>query len=371
MPDQPADVPPADEHRPPADAVKVVVWDLDGTTWDDVAVELPDGARPEPRPDVLAAARTLAAHGVVSSVASRTDPAVAALLTDPPTPALAALADLVVAPRLGWQDKSVMLAAIADELGVAVGSLLLVDDSGFERAEVAARLPAAGTTTRAALLADLAAPHPTVLPARTSTESADRTRRYQAEARRREAAASYADRDAFLAACDLRLTVRPATPADRDRVVELVARAHRLASTRVELDPASYDAWLAAGDRRVVVAGLVDRFGDHGTIGVALLAEGDGATTVEGLAVSCRVAGRGVPGAFVTTLRHHVTGGALALPIRVTSANVELRMLVRSLGGTLEVLGPDEVVGRFAPGPPPPPPDWLHVDDRLAPQETP
>lgn len=361
------------EHRPPADEVKVVVWDLDGTTWDDVAVELPDGVLPTPRHDVLAAVRTLADHGVVSSVASRTDPAVAALLTDPPTPELAALADLVVAPRLGWQDKSGMLAAIAADLGVAVGSLLLVDDSGFERAEVAARLPAAGTTTRAALLADLADAQPTVLPARTSAESADRTRRYQAEARRREAAASYDDRDAFLASCDLRLTVRPATDRDRDRVLELVARAHRLASTRVELDPASYDAWLAAGDRRVVVAGLVDRFGDHGTIGVALLADaptGSG-TTVEGLAVSCRVAGRGVPGAFVTTLRHHVADGALTLPVRVTSANVELRMLVRSLGGTLEVVGADEVVGRFAAGPPPAAPDWLHVDDRLDPRETP
>ena len=57
--------------------IKCVVWDLDETLWSGVQAE---GAPPQPRPAVLAVIDTLAARGIVHSVASRNDPAAGARL---------------------------------------------------------------------------------------------------------------------------------------------------------------------------------------------------------------------------------------------------------------------------------------------------
>lgn len=322
-------------------SIKVVVWDLDNTVWDDVAVELPAGVSPTPRPDVLDAMRRLAAGGVVSSVASRSAPSVASLVAADPD-----LSSLVVAPQVGWQDKSRSLLTIASSLGVSVSSLLLVDDSGFERAEVESALPEVRTTDRDGLLAMV----PSLLPEVVTPEAASRTSLYRAEAARRAAEVEHRDREAFLRSCDLRLTVAPAAPTDVPRVLELAERAHRLSSTALQLTAAHLDS------HEVLVGRLTDRFGDHGLIALAVL---DG-PEVPLFAVSCRVAGRGAAEAFLLAVTRRTP--SLRLPIRVTDANTELRLLVRQLGFTLTQTGPDTLVAT-APDVLPAGPPWMLTEE--------
>lgn len=337
---------PADDLVP-ATPVKVVVWDLDRTVWPEVAVELPNGERPTPRADVLAAMRTLAAAGVVNAVASRTDPAIAAVLED------SEIAPLLVSAQLGWHDKSRSLTLIADELGVAVDSLVLVDDSEFERAEVEHALPGVRTWEPERFLAEL----DSVLPALVSSEAGSRTDRYRAERERRRAATGFADDRSFLDSIGLRLTVGPMQDADRVRVLELAHRAHRLSSTQLDLDEQTLADWEAADGHEVVVGRLQDRFGEYGLIALALVSTtgaDDGRTPTDAtddttaagqgieiplLAVSCRVAGRGAPGAFLAELLRRAEPGPVVVPIRATTANVELRLLVRSLGFELSRVG--------------------------------
>jgi methoxymalonate biosynthesis protein len=320
--------------------VKCVVWDLDGTLWPGIAVEAEDDERLEPFPRVVAAMRRLADAGVLNAVASRTSPGVGARLD-----AFPEVTDLLVARRLGWHDKSLSVEAIAEELGIGADALLLVDDSAFERAEVTAHTAARAVepSTFLASLADF-------LPASVSSQAADRTRHYQAESRRRTAAAAYADQRAFLDACDLRLRVGPALPEDRARVLELARRVRRLSSTAMVVDDVAFDTWGNAGDREILVARLTDRFGDYGLIGLALVATTDAEATVSLLAVSCRVSGRGVAQAFLAELARRHLPRSLVVPITATSANVELRLLVRTLGLELEQTGPDSVTAYAAPG---------------------
>src|SRR5690606_18645258 len=124
---------PADPVTAP---VKCVVWDLDGTLWPEVAVELPAGQQPRPFPAALAAIERLEARGIVNSVASRTDPSVGGLLDRDP-----ALRDRFVAGQRGGGHKGGALRRIAAELGIAPAAIAFVDDDPFERAEVAALLP--------------------------------------------------------------------------------------------------------------------------------------------------------------------------------------------------------------------------------------
>ncbi|MGC4111139.1 MAG: HAD-IIIC family phosphatase [Nocardioides sp.] len=331
--------------------VKCVVWDLDGTVWPDVAIEQPEGQELVADPDVVAAMARLARSGVVNAVASRSDPGIA-----PRLDAIPEVSDLLVGRVIAWHDKSRSLELLADQLGIAVDAMVLVDDSAFERAEVAAHTAARTIEPR-----DFLVRLDEFLPEQVSAEASRRTERYRTDAARRSAAEQHADHRSFLESAHLRLRVSPATPDDEARVSELLRRAHRLSSTALVLEDDALAAWRAP-DRAVVVARLTDDFGDYGLIGAALLTLGK-TVTVDLLAVSCRVAGRGAAAAFLATLIERARPSGLELPVVATTANVELRVLLRTLGlqaeetgpGTLRAYAPPELV----------PPDvapWIAVE---------
>ena len=102
--------------------VKVVVWDLDGTLWPGVALESDD--LPEPYPAVLAALDTLAARGILVSVASRNPAEIGELVER------SALAGRFVAAQYGWGRKVDALRRIAAELDLRPDALAFV---GAER----------------------------------------------------------------------------------------------------------------------------------------------------------------------------------------------------------------------------------------------
>ena len=341
------------------DHVKCVVWDLDGTLWDDVAVETATDELPTPRPEMLTAIDTLAAHGVLSSVASRSAPTV----LDRMASGLPALHDRFLSPQVSWQDKSESLRRIAEELGIATNSLLLVDDSPYERAEVEALLP--GVTTLAPeevplLLAEFEGREVT-------PESRARVDRYRTEAvRRAEGERFEGTREEFLAWCDMRLTVGPATPDDIPRALELAARTHRLNSSG--LTPDALRELLADAEHTLHTARMSDRFGDYGVIGAALVDHSmQGTWSVPLLALSCRVAGRGAAAAFLFRLMEEARDKAVrtfSVTLRPTDANLEMRILLRQAGlrRTTPQTEPP-VLTRSLGGELPRPPAYLHVRD--------
>lgn len=355
----PAD--PATTHR-----VKCVVWDLDGTVWDGVAVESETEELPEPRLSVLRAVDVLAQHGVMSSIASRTAPAVLDLVRADPR-----FADRFLAPQVGWQDKSDSLRRIASELGIGLSSLVLVDDSPYERAEVSAMLP------EVLVLAPESVPELLeALGSATVTEEASRrVARYREEALRKQAGLTFSgSREEFLHSCEMRLLLGTADDADVDRFVELAVRTHRLNSSGLVVDADRVRSLLADGGYVLPAARLEDRFGGYGLIGAALIERGPQTWWVRLLALSCRVAGRGVSLGFLRWIMDRARAdGATELRVdsRPTSANLELRLLFRQAG--LRLLGDVSAasigttpvtLGRSLAGPLPDYPPWLDVVQR-------
>lgn len=312
--------------------VKCVVWDLDDTVWPGVAIESSGGALPTPYPQALRTMSLLAERGIASSVASRTDPSLAEAVRRHLD-----LAERIVAPQLGWGDKSTAVARIADELGISTSSLAFVDDSAYERAEVAAVLPEVLVLTPAQLYERLDSAE--FRPAVVTDEARRRVAGYRQEFQRRAAERDFAGpRAEFLRSTGLTLTVGRAGPADVDRVAELAERTHRFNTTG--------EAWsvddlrrLLADDAWVVPVGrLADRFGDYGLIATALIRRhpgGQAAWQPRLLMVSCRAAGREVPVALLRwILRAARADGArrLLVDVRPSAANLELRMLLRRAG---------------------------------------
>lgn len=347
--------------------VKCVVWDLDGTIWDGVAVERDDGSAPPLLPGVVDMLEILETRGIANGVASRSAPYVAELLEDHP-----ALSGKFLAVNVGWGDKSDSVRRVAEELGIGLDTLAVVDDSPFERAEIQAKLPEVSVLAPEEMRASIDV-YPFV-PERSSDESRLRVQRLRDErARRSAAAATGLSREEFLASCGMTLTLAPAGSSDVDRVAELVSRANRLSSSGLRPDPARV-ASLVDDDRwRVVAARLTDRFGDYGLIGAAFVEEALTASPrawrLPLLAVSCRAAGRGVAEAILASIaRGARAAGAeeLQAGVRNTPANVELRILLRTCGFRVRGDAADEVIAltRALDDPLPDVPRWIDVRGR-------
>ncbi|MDQ0581094.1 HAD-IIIC family phosphatase [Streptomyces rishiriensis] len=360
------------------DGVKCVVWDLDGTLWDEIAVESATDDLPTPRPATLAAIDALAARGVLSSIASRSAPSVLDRLDAVPE-----VRARFLAPQVSWQDKSEALRRIAKDLGIAVEALVLVDDSPYERAEVEALLPGVRTLAPEDVPALLAAFEGREVTA----ESRERVRRYRTEeTRRAEGERFEGSREEFLRWCDMRLTVGAATADEIPRALELAARTHRLNSSG--LTPDRLRELASSDGHELYTARMTDRFGEYGIIGAALVerAHGTDRVTPVGapatwsvplLALSCRVAGRGAAAAFLFRLMERAReAGAeeFRVTLRPTDANLEMRILLRQAGlrrtdditpGAGPATAADSaVLGRTLQGDLPGSPAWLHVSDR-------
>jgi FkbH-like protein len=249
--------PDAASHKP----AKLVVWDLDETLWRGTLAE--DGVEGvTPRPEAVAAIRTLDERGVLQSIASKNDPReVDAALT------AFGLADYFLHPQAHWSPKSGSIAAIAGALDLGLDSVVFIDDQPFERAEVQAAHPAVRTLPHTAVGAIAA--HPWFdLPV--TPESRRRRSLYREEARRSAAYESAGgDYLAFLRASDITLTIAPLEAEDVERVYELSQRTNQLNFNGTRFSRAEVEALMTDPARTALVLRCTDRFGDYGLIGFA------------------------------------------------------------------------------------------------------
>lgn len=343
--------------------IKCVVWDLDNTLWRGIAVERSAGEDlPAPSVEMLAVMDELERRGIVSSVASRNDPSMRDELLS-----RGGLAEKVVAPQIGWEPKSSALKKIAATLNIGVDALAFVDDSAFERAEVAFMLPQVLVLGPEEILVAMTTD---AFGGGTTAESNRRAEMYRQEASRKEAEAGFAgSRAEFLAGCEMRLSIESAGEGDLGRVLEMTERTHQLNSTGRTYTLEQLRARSEDPKQLVAVARLRDRFGDYGMIGAALVNKEppgpEGVWLIELVMLSCRVEGRGIPAALVIWLmekaREAGMRGVRAV-YQVNERNLPIRMLFRQLGFS-KVAGGDfvTVVKDLSVGIPKYP-EWLEIE---------
>jgi methoxymalonate biosynthesis protein len=329
--------------------VKVVVWDLDGTLWPGVALES-DGL-PTPYPAALATLDTLAARGILVSVASRNPAEVGELVER------SALAGRFVAAQYGWGRKVDALRRIAVELDVRLDALAFVDDDPMERADVERTLPEVTVLAPDDVADALSWPEfdsgPVTSAARSRLDS------YRQRVRRRVARSAFdgSDED-FLRWCELRATLRRASADDKDRLIELARRTTQYNSTGVDLP----------GGEAVVLS-LTDRFGDDGLVGMAAVSTPDGPEwTVDLVAVSCRAGGRGAVPVLLTgvaRLARSRGAGRLLVPCRLTERNVPVRLGLKRAGFAAAGRTGDVAVYALDLTGAPAYPGWITVTERL------
>jgi len=285
--------------------VKCVVWDLDHTVWNGILLE---DERVELRPGVREIVRELDERGILQSIASRNDHAKA-------MERLAALgiADYFLHPQINWAAKGQNVETIAKKLNLGLDTFLFIDDQPFEREEVAFACPAVRTLDAATLEGLLE--REDLNPEFITDDSRLRRQMYMADIRRQEAEESFAGpSEDFLRTLEMRFTLAPCGQEDLQRAEELTVRTNQLNTTGYTYGYDELNAFRTSPDHVLLVAGLDDRYGSYGKIGLALVEKTTPEFwTVKLLLMSCRVMSRGVG----TIMMSHIMNLAKAAGARL------------------------------------------------------
>ena len=288
---------PAAKKKPKG--VKVVVWDLDHTVWDGILLE---DASVNLRPGVVDIIRALDERGILQSVASKNDH----------DQAMARLRELGIAeyflhPKIDWNAKGQNILAIQKALNVGIDTFVFVDDQPFERDEVQHAAPEVRVWDAADLSGFLDLPE--MNPEFLTDDARNRRLMYMADIQRQQAEETFVGpTEEFLATLEMRFTLAPCSEADLQRAEELTVRTNQLNTTGYTYDYDELNAFRTSPHHLLLVAGLDDRYGSYGKIGLALVEKGPEHWTIKLLLMSCRVMSRGVG----TIMMSHIMAQAKA-----------------------------------------------------------
>lgn len=293
--------------------IKCLVFDLDGTLWRGV---LSEGGANELEPCAAELIKELDERGVIMSIASKNDESAALARLG-----RFGIGEYFLCPRISWAPKSESIKAIADELGIKLGSIAFIDDNEFERDEVSFKLPDVRVYDASEL--GTLAEKPEFNPVFITEDAKHRREMYIADIGRKKAEESYSgSADEFLATLGMHLTLSPVTEEDLKRVYELTVRTHQLNSTGYTYDYDELRALIGSEDHIFLIASLTDRYGDSGKVGLLLIEKGE-KYRIKLLIVSCRVMSRGIGTALLTcAIKRAVSDGkGLVAEFRETEHN--------------------------------------------------
>jgi len=271
---------------------KCVVWDLDNTLWDGILVE--DGPeRLRLKPGVPEILRALDERGILLSIASKNsaEDAIAVLRQF-------GLDEYFLYPQISWRPKSQGVRQIAASLNIGLDSLRFIDDSPFEREEVAsgcAGVVVIDAKDYGRLLdrPDCQCP--------VTEESRKRRSLYRDQQRRQVAEREFSgEYFAFLKDCGLKLKIRQMDEENIERVHELTQRTNQMNFSGNRYSRNQLADLIRTGDMDTYVLDCSDRFGSYGTIGFCVVNRAE--VRMTDLMFSCRVQGKRVEHAFVSYL---------------------------------------------------------------------
>ncbi len=271
---------------------KCVVWDLDNTLWDGTLIE--DGpARLRLRPGVLDVLRALDERGILLSIASKNNPDEAiALLRQ------FGIAEYFLFPQVSWDPKSLGVSRIAAHLNIGIEAIVFVDDSSFEREEVRSGCPGVVAVDAAEYLQILERPE---CQCPVTEESRKRRLLYRDQQHREEAQKDFqGEYFSFLKNCNIRLTVRPMSESNIERVYELAQRTNQMNFSGNRYSRLQLREILQIEDIDTYVLDCEDRFGSYGTTGFCTVKRSEARMT--DLMFSCRVQGKRIEHAFLAYL---------------------------------------------------------------------
>lgn len=207
--------------------------------------------------------------------------------------------------QINWDDKVTNLKRIARELNIGIDSFVFVDDSEFETQFVRENLPeveviqvpkhTAGFRaefTRRGLFDSLTF----------SSEDRRRNEMYVESRQRAELEASSSSLDEFLAKLELEVDIGTPSEFEIPRVAQLTQKTNQFNLTTRRYSEGDIRGFLSSGSADVIALKVRDRIAEMGLVGVAIVTYRGAVAEIDSFLLSCRVIGRGVEDALLSTV---------------------------------------------------------------------
>lgn len=305
---------------------KVLALDLDNTLWSGVIGE--DGVSGvTPNRPLLDEIRELKARGVVLTLLSKNNPED----VEPAFGSILAREDFV-GMKFNWEPKSDNLVALAQELNVGTDAFVFVDDNPVERAEMRVLRPEVCVT-------DFPPQLGAYFPRRELTkEDLDKTSQYQAEAKRKNLAASLSIDD-YLKSLEIWTDVHPIVEAEIPRVAQLSQKTNQFNVLTNRYAEDDIRRFATDVNELIVTLHAGDKFGDQGLVAfVRCVINGTSACVVDWV-MSCRAMNRRIEFAVQTEVERLLVGrgvSTLTASWRKTLKNAPVKDLFEKFGFTCE-----------------------------------
>lgn len=275
--------------------IKCVVWDLDNTLWDGI---LSENKQVTLKKGITKVIQKLDERGILQSIASKNnrDDAMEKLKEF-------GLDEYFIYPHITWNAKSQSLKNIAKLINISIDTIAFVDDDPFERDEVNFSLPEVLSIDANCLdeILDMPELNPTFI----TEDSKIRRKMYQNDILRNKNEESFSGtHDEFLASLGMILTISDVKDGDLQRAEELTVRTHQLNSTGHTYSFDELDALRKSDKHKLFIAGLEDKYGTYGKIGLSLIEFTEEAWVLKLLLMSCRVMSRGVGAVMLNYIMH-------------------------------------------------------------------
>ncbi len=289
---------------------KCLVLDCDGTLWggtvgEDGIDNLLIGQEGSNSP-YLAIQRTaldLHDNGVLLALCSKNDePAVWQVFDQRPDMILRK--SHFAAHRINWDDKPANLRALAQQLNIALDSIVFVDDSVFETSMVEKLVPQITCLTldKAALLDFRGILSRLGWFASPATTKDDRLRAqsYQDDGQRGILRGASATLEEYLRSLSMQVAIVANSDIDIDRAAQLCRRTNQFNLTLHRHGADEIAGFVAADDTDVFMLSVRDKVGDLGSIGLAILHHRHDQAFIDTFLLSCRAFGRGLEDILLT-----------------------------------------------------------------------
>ena len=279
--------------------IKCLIWDLDDTLWQGTLSENWDVIFTEERRQLL---RRLDELGILQSIASRNDADLVFRKLDE-----LGIRSFFLYPQCSFGPKSESIRTIVAALNIGADSAGYIDDNPFELFEVQYFLPEVHIY-RAEQTMNLLE-YPEFRQNIATREASNRRRMMLARERRESAERQFnGSREDFLKECRMELSVVLAQTGDMGRIWELALRTNQMNNMKGALDDTAVLDYIQNPAKRIFVARLTDRFGDHGIIGACFLEIINPVIIIGLFCISCRIEGRGVGVSFLGEVINRVQG---------------------------------------------------------------
>jgi FkbH-like protein len=219
--------------------------------------------------------------------------------------------------KINWQAKPDNMQQLAQELNIGLDSMVFVDDNPAERQlmrQVFGQVKILDLPANPALYAKTLRETSFFTKAALSEEDRQRGQMYAAQRRRTELQKSAVSLEDFLKSLEMVCTIHKAGLMDVKRAAQLTQRTNQFNLTGRRYTDADIKAMLDSPDWNVYVLGLKDKFGDNGTVGLALVEKQVDSWRIDTFLMSCRVIGRQAEDALIDFIcRDAVSSGAAFL----------------------------------------------------------